>query len=32
MMLTEEEMEYLLGSPKLTQKLKRQEVTQRVIV
>jgi len=31
MVLTEEEMEHLLGSPKLAQKLKRQEVTQRVI-
>jgi len=31
MVLTEEEMEHLLGSPKLAQKLKRQEVAQRVI-
>ncbi|PYG86576.1 IS66 Orf2 like protein [Ruminiclostridium sufflavum DSM 19573] len=32
MMLTSEEMEYLLGSPRLTQKIKQQEVKANAIV
>lgn len=32
MMLTSEEMEYLLGSPRLTQKLKRQEIKVNAVI